>query len=192
MWQIILYINPGTVTAGILTCFAACALAARFQHERCDAVTHIARLALVLSLGVVVAATLIPSQEIGTGDHSVWLVPGEGILFNNTLEGMERSMYLRQQVANAAMFLPLGICFRFAFPSVTLVKTVLAGCGLSLFIEIVQWFMNAGRVVDIDDVIVNTAGAFFGAVLCTLAKKLIRAQPASSGTRRKHRREIRR
>jgi glycopeptide antibiotics resistance protein len=188
MWEIILYINPLTVTAGILACFTACALAARFQKKSHETV---ARLALVVLLGIVLAATVVTTQGFGTGDHSVWLIPGKGLLFGNTMDDMEQSMYTRQQIANAAMFLPLGICFRFSFPSATLAKAVVAGCGLSLFIELAQWLINSGRVVDIDDVIVNTAGTLIGAALYTLANKMAPQQSSPTRVSPRHRRTVR-
>ncbi|WP_405997383.1 VanZ family protein [Streptomyces sp. NBC_00829] len=191
MWEIILYVNPLTVTAGILVCQFVCVLAVRFEQKGHESVTRIAKIPLGIFLGITLLATLIPSQGIGTGDSTVWVIPGQGILFDNSAMGdMERSMYILQQVANAAMFLPLGICFRFAFTRANLSTAAIAGCGLSLIIELAQWMMNAGRVVDIDDVIVNTAGAFIGALLYTLAKHFTPPQSKAAGKSPQHRRGV--
>ncbi|MFF1695135.1 VanZ family protein [Streptomyces sp. NPDC058257] len=73
------------------------------------------------------------------------------------------------QVANAAMFVPLGL-FAYAAARRPSPTGIVLGClTLSVTIEAVQFVMNAGRVVDIDDVMFNTVGALIGCLLARVA-----------------------
>ncbi|MGW2958118.1 VanZ family protein [Streptomyces sp. NPDC001220] len=182
MWQLVLYITPATVALGTATCLLACVIGAGLRRTNGEGFTRGVRILLYLAVGVVLLATITPDQSIGSGDGMVWVVPGESLFSNPAMGDLERSMYLRQQVANAAMFVPLSILFRFSFPVVSAPLTVLAGCALSVAIEFVQWLMRAGRVADIDDVIVNTGGAAIGVLLYLLGYHL-----AAIGPRRRER-----
>lgn len=78
-------------------------------------------------------------------------------------------MILVLQIANAAMFVLLAVT-AYAGARRPAVFPVVVGCAaLSIVIEAVQLVMNAGRVVDIDDVIFNTTGAVFGCLLTKVA-----------------------
>ena len=66
---------------------------------------------------------------------------------------------------NIAMFIPVGICWGLCFRKLNSVcKVTLAGFGYSLLIEISQLLFYE-RGSDIDDLILNTAGAFIGALI---------------------------
>ncbi len=68
-------------------------------------------------------------------------------------------------IGNIAMFIPVGIFWPMCFKKLKNVGTaVLAGGGLSLFIEISQ-LLFYDRCTDIDDLMLNTFGVFIGAVL---------------------------
>ncbi|MGW2203889.1 VanZ family protein [Streptomyces sp. NPDC001774] len=189
MWQIILYITPLTVTFGMILCLLVCMCGVKLQQKADAGVGNGSRVFLIFFLGIVLIATLTPTQAIGSGDSTIWLIPGQGILFDHSaMEDMERSMYIRQQVANAAMFLPAAISFRFSFPTVSFPAAVLTAGMLSCAIEFMQWLMRAGRVVDIDDVLVNVAGAFVGILLHALSKRLVLNRKDSVGVRSRHRR----
>ena len=63
------------------------------------------------------------------------------------------------------MFIPVGMSWPFCFKKLDKVwKTVLAGFGYSLFIELTQLFVF-GRSTDIDDLMLNTIGALIGALI---------------------------
>ncbi|MBD0707239.1 hypothetical protein BU197_02040 [Streptomyces sp. CBMA291] len=169
MWHVILYINPYSTALILLAMLLLCFLA--FRSERVN--TGGARASFAALLFLTLVATLTPQQPIGSSDYHVWMIPGQGILFDySAMEGLERSMYLRQQIANLLMFVPLAVAFRFAFPKYGSWGPVVMGLLLSLSIEATQWVMAAGRVVDIDDVIVNSAGTALGALLCLLGERL--------------------
>ena len=65
-------------------------------------------------------------------------------------------------IGNTAMFIPLGIVWPIVFKELdTPIKTIAAGAGLSLFIEILQLpFFD--RVSDVDDLLLNTLGFAVG------------------------------
>ena len=68
-------------------------------------------------------------------------------------------------IGNVTMFIPVGLVWPFCFKQLdTLGKTVLAGAGFPLFIEITQLpFFD--RCSDVDDLILNTTGILIGALI---------------------------
>jgi len=70
------------------------------------------------------------------------------------------------------MFIPVGLAWPFCFKELdTIGKTVLAGGGFSLLIEITQ-LPFYDRCSDVDDLILNTTGIFIGALLYFGVKRL--------------------
>ena len=68
-------------------------------------------------------------------------------------------------IGNVTMFIPVGLAWPFCFKQLdTLGKTVLAGAGFSLFIEITQ-LPFYDRCSDVDDLILNSAGILIGALI---------------------------
>ena len=68
-------------------------------------------------------------------------------------------------IGNIAMFIPVGIVWPVCFPKLNdIKKTVFAGIGLILFIELTQ-LLCPSRHTDIDDVILNTTGVLIGACI---------------------------
>ena len=75
-------------------------------------------------------------------------------------------------IGNITMFIPVGLAWPFCFKKLdTIGKTVLAGAGISLFIEITQLPFYS-RCSDIDDLIMNTTGIFIGALIYFGVKRL--------------------
>ena len=68
-------------------------------------------------------------------------------------------------IGNVAMFIPVGLVWPSCFKKLdTIGKTILAGAGFPLFIEITQ-LPFYDRCSDIDDLILNTTGIFIGALI---------------------------
>ena len=68
-------------------------------------------------------------------------------------------------IGNITMFIPVGLAWPFCFKKLdTLGKTVLAGAGFPLFIEITQ-LPFYDRCSDVDDLILNTTGILIGALI---------------------------
>ena len=75
-------------------------------------------------------------------------------------------------IGNITMFIPVGLVWPYCFKKLdTIGKAVLAGGGLSLFIEITQLPFYS-RCSDIDDLIMNTMGVCIGAVIYFGVKRL--------------------
>ncbi len=73
---------------------------------------------------------------------------------------------------NIAVFIPMGILMPFYFKKLnSFWKTLLAGFGVSLFIEISQLALY-DRCSDVDDLILNTTGAALGAVIYFIVRKV--------------------
>lgn len=82
----------------------------------------------------------------------------------------ERFSYALVNVpGNILIFAPVGFCARWAFRW-GIGKATLCGCLLSVFVEIGQIFLP--RTTDIDDIWMNTLGAFLGAVVWTVFYKI--------------------
>ena len=75
-------------------------------------------------------------------------------------------------IGNFTMFIPVGIVWPVCFKKLNnYLKAVIAGCGFSLFIELTQLFCE-GRHTDIDDLILNTAGAMVGAAIVFIVRAI--------------------
>ncbi|GGU01138.1 VanZ family protein [Streptomyces lateritius] len=128
---------------------------------------RIACLLFFAGLAVVLVATIMPTQLPGSGIRYISLTPG-GAFFDSESAGMypmERRMATATSIANAAMFVPLAIFWYAAAKRSSGRRVLVGGLSLSVGIEIVQLIMNAGRVVDIDDVLFNTTGALVGVLV---------------------------
>lgn len=68
-------------------------------------------------------------------------------------------------IGNITMFIPVGIVWPLCFKKIdTIGRTILAGAGLTLFIEITQLPFYE-RCSDVDDIILNTTGVAIGALI---------------------------
>ena len=79
--------------------------------------------------------------------------------------------WLTNIIGNIAMFIPVGIVWPVCFRELdSIKKTVLAGFGFTLFIELTQLFCPE-RHSDLDDLILNTTGVFIGACIVFAIRK---------------------
>ncbi|MET7754698.1 VanZ family protein [Streptomyces sp. NPDC005389] len=181
MWQIVLYVNTLSVSLFVLIAALVSVLLTRWIASAPAERRRIARILFVTSLVVVLLATIAPTQLPGSGTRYVSLSPG-GAFFGSEIEGMypmERRMATATSIANAAMFVPLAI-FRYAAVKRSSGLQVLAeSLALSVCIELVQLIMNAGRVVDIDDVLFNTTGALIGVLVAGASARWVGKGPRS-------------
>ncbi|MFG2895143.1 VanZ family protein [Streptomyces sp. NPDC048248] len=173
MWQVVLGITPTTV-ALFLAAALALAWALALWSARAPGSEGPRLAAGVLLAGwllLVLVVTLSPTQPIGSTDATVWWKPGEGLLDPGAqLEPEELAMLMRQQIANAALFLPGPLLLRFAVPRWTAAAAFLLGVGLCVAIEGAQLAMRAGGIADIDDVLCAATGTVTGAGLALLAR----------------------
>lgn len=122
---------------------------------------------LIGAVLVVLSATLV-GRTIPRGgpDGRVNLVPGLSIL---ALDQDDNSDAVENVLGNILLFLPLG--FLGVLLGRGLLEVTGAACGLSVCIEITQWVIG-NRWADIDDVLLNTFGAFVGAVAALVAVRV--------------------
>lgn len=79
--------------------------------------------------------------------------------------------WLTNVIGNIAMFIPVGIVWPVCFKKLdSIKKTVLAGGGYALFIELTQ-LLCPERHTDIDDLILNTIGVLIGACIVFAIRK---------------------
>jgi len=138
---------------GVLVVAAAVLLATPADRRR-DAARILLRLALV----GYVAALLVITLSGGRSSGGVNLVPFAGI--TEELSNVNRELGVANIAGNVLLFVPLPILARLTWvPSWP--RAFACGVGLSVAIELVQ--LGAGRSADIDDVLLNSAGALLGA-----------------------------
>ena len=77
---------------------------------------------------------------------------------------------IQEHIMNVAVFIPIGILLAIVLKGVKWWKVMLAGTGLSLIVEIMQYCLMRGYG-EIDDVIHNTIGCLIGLGLVLLCKK---------------------
>ncbi|MDB1088679.1 VanZ family protein [Streptomyces sp. ACA25] len=164
VWQVVLYVSPVTVAMSLMAIFLCTLLIMFFRVREPAVVPWVSRFFLAVWVMVIGVATLSVSQSLGAGGTGVWLIPFHTLFLEDHLLGSgERDMYIRQLTANALMFVPLPILVRASFVRVSAAQSLLACMGLSVLIEVTQWLQSAGRVADIDDLLLNFFGAALGA-----------------------------
>ena len=114
---------------------------------------------LLIFVVYVAALTEIIALRIGKapGERELRLIPLE-----TTLGMLENGLwsFSYHLIGNIVWFIPLG-AFLYRFGPV---RALLAGAGVSLTLEALQWILSKG-IADIDDVLINALGAFLGAWL---------------------------
>lgn len=158
------------LVVGSLVTAALTAAAAVRRGEPAGAVVRGARVLLVGAVLAVLAVTLLQ----GSGGSRVNLVPGAGIVA--ALDAEDRSRGLVNLAGNVVMFVPIGLLLPLAtrWRRWRRLRTIGACATLSVVVEALQ--LAAGRAVDIDDVLLNTAGGALGAVLGVHTALLIAVQ----------------
>lgn len=101
--------------------------------------------------------------------QSVSYIQWTATLFQSDVSLGEWGLYM--MVANALIFLPMGFFPNLLWRRPRWWKGLLVGFCSSLSIEFLQLF--AGRSTDIDDLILNSSGAFLGGLLALLLGKLV-------------------
>lgn len=79
--------------------------------------------------------------------------------------------FTQEQIGNFLMFLPFGPLYLLSWPQTTGRKTMLIGFGIVLLIEVLQPVF--GRMFDINDVILNTAGVVVSTGVFSTIKRAV-------------------
>lgn len=149
----------GVIAAGSLL---ATALGTRWQQrrgvERDVAVRRSAGWSAVV--GSLLAIPLLTLQPTGGQQLPASWVPLRGTAEVWRLSG-DPLVVARILGLNIALFVPLGAGVALLRPG--LVRAAVVGASVSTVVEVLQLVLPTGRVTDIDDVLLNTAGAVIGA-----------------------------
>lgn len=142
---------------------------------------EVGMLFLIVSIFGIFALTLVPYYEWVNSENYIW---GD-ILLTIKRHDWDKNLNLipfqsfrrywagaiiRNVGGNIFMFMPLGFLSSALFRNSTWKRALLIGLGMSLFIEIAQYFIM--RASDIDDIILNTTGALCGYLLYLLMKRI--------------------
>ncbi|WP_018922658.1 VanZ family protein [Salsuginibacillus kocurii] len=118
---------------------------------------------LILSIIGILIVTLTPTATSGRTLQLVPILTSWDLLY----QASHYTTPIRQLVFNVLLFIPFGVFFFLKLRSISrvIVKTSLVAMFFSVLIETMQYILAIGRTTNIDDVILNTLGAFLGAVI---------------------------
>lgn len=129
-----------------------------------------------LFLIALASQTIIPKIEIdggikiiNEGGHKTNLIPLKVIkeTYYEVFINKHINYFIINFLGNIIMFIPIGFLIKYLW-NVEDKKVILIGSSISLFIELLQLFLQRGT--DIDDIILNTIGTFIGIKLYELLK----------------------
>ncbi|WP_062389712.1 VanZ family protein [Demequina iriomotensis] len=149
---------PIAVVGGVLV-LVAWGLGSLFGHGRRTALWA-ALLTCLAVIGWITIGLTLATHDPGTG--GVNLDPGQEI--RRALETGAGGPRLNL-IGNIVLFIPFGTVVALMTPrgfALRVLTATFLGAALSTAIESTQYLL--GRVADVDDVILNTAGAFLGAL----------------------------
>lgn len=139
-------------------------------------VTAVAR---VWALAAVIGAGMIALTPVGGAGAvaGVNLVPLRSLIDIST-GSVDATVAIRNIAGNLVLFVPIGITLGVAFRRRPrpLVSATLIGFVVSVAIEALQYMFAVGRVVDVDDILLNVAGAWLGAASALLPMKVLVAR----------------
>ena len=122
----------------------------------------------------------IPDGANGFFNADVWKMNTNIIPFQSTynyiagVQNYNLNIIIENTLGNIAIFILLGILLAMLFRRFnTIGKVVMAGFILTVSIELTQFFLQIGRF-DIDDIILNTAGAILGFTIYKISFKTFR------------------
>ncbi|MEU3712330.1 VanZ family protein [Streptomyces catenulae] len=173
MWQLIWGITPVTVALHLLGALAVGTGLALWEG-RDPAGPWPRRTAGVLLAGwlaLLLVATLAPVQPVGSGDATVWWLPGAELFDPGApLLPDEAAVLVREQLTGAALYLPVPLLLRFAVARRSAAWAFGLSVALCVAVEAAQAVMRAGRIADVNDVLSGAAGAGLGLGLAALAR----------------------
>lgn len=159
---------------------AGAALLVLALRARADPWTIVIGLAAVGHLASVAAVTLFPlpvQREVIEEGRSLQLAANNFVPLVHTFNAIVSGRYpavLQQSLGNFVMLVPLGIYVPVLWPRMRAWRSVLAlGLCVSVAIEALQFLISAFlgftyKIVDADDVLINTAGVMAGYLLYRL------------------------
>ena len=131
---------------------------------------------LVAAAALIAVFTLLPT---GSAYASVNLDPGAG------LAPWRSPATAVNVLGNLLLFVPLGVLLPARFPTLRPVWALLpVAAAVSVAVEVTQYAYVPGRAADVDDVLLNTAGAVAGLLAYRLVRLVSGRRPSPAGPRR--------
>ncbi|MGD7044668.1 VanZ family protein [Jeotgalibacillus proteolyticus] len=126
-----------------------------------------------LSIIGILLVTVYPRYYGMETPRIINIVPFVG-MYDIMFRSVDIAVPIRNLGLNVLLFVPFGFFLSLKISSlqnkITLI-VILTGLLLSLFIEVFQFSIPMGRSADIDDLILNTIGAFIGYIIWTFYSK---------------------
>ena len=126
-----------------------------------------ARLFLLFYVVVLFCSTVFFRKNMGATTRN-WYYP----LWHYRLIVQGEVLLFSEVIMNVVVFVPIGFTLGLAFRKLKGWHAVLAGMGISLGIELLQWFFRKG-FADVDDVIHNALGCVIGYLLYLGMKRVV-------------------
>ncbi len=108
--------------------------------------------------------------------HAYNIIPFKSIAeyFEKLANGqIEASLFVMNILGNLLAFFPMGLLLPHFMPNARKISPFFAGVGMIALAELIQYFSTLGRL-DIDDLILNSAGLLLGYLIFELISKIVR------------------
>jgi glycopeptide antibiotics resistance protein len=120
---------------------------------------------LLLTVAGIFLVTLVPLGYSSDAERMISLVPLSEI-YDMLFQRASIEVFIWNVGINLMLFVPFGFFLSlrmdYKYREVSPLRVVTIGFMLSFFIETFQFVFPMGRMADIDDLIVNTLGAYLG------------------------------
>lgn len=116
---------------------------------------------LIVSILFIIDLTMLPHSQLSIGVNKGFLNLNPLLMFQQQ-ESFDR--FIINVGGNIFLFVPFSFFLSMIMKNVRMSKVVLIGCCVSVVIECIQLFLP-NRCTDIDDVLLNTMGAYVGYLL---------------------------
>ncbi|WP_406544613.1 VanZ family protein [Pseudobutyrivibrio sp.] len=171
-----LEINIQMIVGFITLCWIITRLAVFLLKKEFNILRELQLILVYICLVVIARMTLLPLHHVDGHIGTIifdaskilpfWMNLKPFTFVNDFYDGWQVNI-----IGNIAMFIPVGIVWPVCFKKLnTLGKSILAGGGFSLFIEIAQ-LLFFDHCSDVDDLILNTTGVVIGSLIYFGIKK---------------------
>lgn len=126
-----------------------------------------AGLFLLFYVVVLFCSTVFFRRTMGATTRN-WYDP----LWHYRLIGQGKVLLFPEVIMNVVVFVPIGLALGLAFRKAKGWQAIMAGTGISVGIELLQWLFRKG-FADVDDVIHNTLGCVVGYLLYRVLKRVV-------------------
>lgn len=148
----------------------------------------ITNILLGLSIIGILLVTVYPRYYGTEIPRIINIIPFVG-MYDIMFHSVDITVPIRNLGLNILLFVPFGLFLSLKVSSLKkkiMLNVILTGLLFSLFIEVVQFSIPTGRSADIDDLILNTIGTFFGYIIWRIFNSKFSSTSLSKGTSKSH------